>query len=389
MLRILYVAPRYHTNQIPIAEGLINNGYYVRFLVMYKGVTENYEALKPDILKPTFKIKALYYMILKRKGKVYAENWMLRNYKPGYIQVLRYLINLKPDIVIIRERSRQSRIVYMCCKLLGINKVILYNQKPINVYEWKGKRFKELLSKFAFPQVRYSPVKYINLLSDSTQSYPSHENHHAYFAPFVQEANVLEGEKQYGTGGIIRVLDVGKYRNYKNHKILVEAVSLMKEKENFHVTIIGQVSNKDEQDYFDNLASMIKDKNLQDTFTLLKNIPYRQMVPLYKEHDIFVLPSKKEVASISVLEAMANGLCTISTDNNGTAFYVSEGNAGLTFDNNSAQDLANKLTYLVNNPESIRFYGGNAIKHIQDNCGFNNYLESLKHIVKTEFEYNL
>jgi glycosyltransferase involved in cell wall biosynthesis len=384
-LLILYVAPRYHTNQIPITEGLLNAGYQVRFLVMYKGVTENYEAIQPDILQPSLIVRTLYRMILKRKGDVYAENWLLRRYKPGFIQVLNYLRTLKPDIVILRERSKQSRIVYACCKLLGIQKVILYNQKPLNADEWRGKLLKKLLANIVFPKARYSPVKHVKLLSDLSTTPDLPDNPHAYFAPFVQEAYILPDEKNYVKDGITRILDVGKYRDYKNHRILVEAVSLMKERKNFHVTIIGQVSNEDEQNYFDSLTSMILDKNLQDTFTLLKNIPYRQMQNFYKVHDIFVLPSKKEVASISVLEAMSNALSTISTDNNGTAFYVTEGNAGLIFDNNSAQDLANKLTYLVGHPEKIRSYGKNGLKYIRENCGFENYLESLRHIVRNEF----
>ncbi|MRX72996.1 glycosyltransferase [Bacillus lacus] len=386
---ILYVAPRYHTNQIPITEGLLKAGYQVRFLAMYKGVSENYEALKPDILKTPIILRTVYKIIRKRRGEVYAENWMLRNYKPGYIQILNYLRTSKPDIVILRERSRQSRIVHACCKLLGIRNVILYNQNPINADEWRGKRLKQMLAKIVFPKVRYSPVKYVNLLNSSYSSPTIPVNSHAYFAPFVQEVNIIPEEKKYVKDGIIRILDVGKYRDYKNHKILVEAVSLIKERKNFHITIVGQVSNEDEQEYFDSLASMIQDYNLQGKFTLLKNIPYRRMKELYTDHDIFVLPSKKEVASISVLEAMSNGLCTISTDNNGTAFYVLEGNAGLIFDNTSAKDLASKLVYFLGHQEEISYYGKNALNYIRENCGFEKYLERLRHIVRKEFKSDI
>lgn len=386
---ILYVAPRYHTNQIPIIEGLLKAEYQVRFLARYKGVSENYEALKPDILKSTLITRLQHYIICKRRGEVFAENWMLRHYKPGYFQVLKYLNTVKPDVVILRERSKQSRIVYTCCRILGINKVVLYNQRPLNADEWSRNRFKGMLAKIVFPKTRYTPVKYLNLLNKESPPLPIRENRHTYYVPFVQEPVTLTEEKKYVENGITHILDVGKYRDYKNHRILVEAVSMLTSIKEFHITIIGQVSNEDEQKYFDELSAMIWSKELQSKFTLLKNIPYRRMQEHYKNNDIFVLPSREEVASISILEAMTNGLCTLSTDNNGTAFHVVEGDAGLVFDSTSAEDLAKKLNYLIENPKQVATHGKKAIKYIEDNCGFDKYIESLGYIFKEEFNYKI
>jgi glycosyltransferase involved in cell wall biosynthesis len=386
MLLILFVAPRYHTNQIPIVEGLMKEGYNVRILAMYKGVSENYEALQPDILLPSLTVKMRYNRILRKNGEVYAENWMIRHYVPEYIKALKYLKNLNPDIVILRERSKQSRVIYACCKILGIRKVILYNQQPL-CSEWRGKAWKKHLASIVFPKIRYTPVKYVKLLSKPDNYELVHSKKHTYFLPFVQNICTLPNKKKYLENGIIRILDVGKYRDYKNHSILIEAITMMKHRKNINITIVGQVSNKDEQEYYNNLSDMIQNKNLQDTVSLKRNIPYYEMKNLYAENDIFVLPSKEEIASISVLEAMANGLCVISTDNNGTAFYVLEGNAGMNFDYTSSQDLADKLSYLVENPEKIRYFGQNALEYIENNCSFKNYLEGLKCILKKEFNF--
>lgn len=385
MSTILFVAPRYHTNQVPIVEGLIDKGHNVHFLVMYRGNSENYEKLNPHTMPPSLITKIRYNKIRKEKGDMFAENWLLRHYKPGYVTVLQYLISINPDIVILRERSRQSRIVFICCRILGIKKVILYNQKPIYNDEIKNP-IKKLLSKVVFPKIRITPVKYIKLLSKTNTYIPSEKNHD-YFLPFVQTTS--NENRYYTKDRVIRILDVGKYRDYKNHEILIEAVGLMQEYTNIHVTIVGQVSNKNEENYFENLNSMIINKNLQDKVSLLRNIPYKEMQNLYLQNDIFILPSKKEVASISILEAMAHGLCVISTDNNGTAFYVIEGTAGIVFDHTSSHDLAEKISYFVKNPEQIQFYGNNALDYIQNHCQFIKYYEGLNDLLWKEFKFKL
>ena len=48
-MRILYIAPRYHTNQIPIMEGLTEHGHQVCFVSHYAGRIEDYSCITPII----------------------------------------------------------------------------------------------------------------------------------------------------------------------------------------------------------------------------------------------------------------------------------------------------------------------------------------------------
>ncbi len=68
---------------------------------------------------------------------------------------------------------------------------------------------------------------------------------------------------------------------------------------------------------------------------------------LLSKAKVFVLPSRLEAHSVSVLEALACGRAVLVSDIPELS-YVSENGIGLTFKNNSSQDLADKLSVLLN-----------------------------------------
>ena len=49
-MKVLYLAPRYHTNQAAIMKGWIENGHEVRFISQYAGKVEDYACIKPDVI---------------------------------------------------------------------------------------------------------------------------------------------------------------------------------------------------------------------------------------------------------------------------------------------------------------------------------------------------
>ena len=58
-LNILFLFPRYHTNQIAITNILQNNGHKVHFHVKFFGKTENYENIQPLLFEESFFSKFL------------------------------------------------------------------------------------------------------------------------------------------------------------------------------------------------------------------------------------------------------------------------------------------------------------------------------------------
>ena len=328
-MNFLFVAPRFHTNQFIITRSLLNRGHGVAFLAYYMGKTEDHSSVEPYLMKQSLLTKWLAKMADKRYEPNLAEGKKNKYFVPQFFDVYSKIKAFGPDIVITRETNMTSMYVNLICKLLGVRCVILYNQIPAYSKKNRGIRvgIKDGIKRICFPRARMTTVCTDNptKLRSSMDQYRIKK--HDYFVPFIEEA--IETRRSYCKDGIVNILSVGKYRDYKNHFLLVDAIYLLENKDKLRAAIVGQAYNDEEIAYYDRLKSYIRDKGLGGIIELKKNVSYSEMDAVYADYDVFVLASKKELASIAVLEAMAKGLVTISTDANGTASYIEEGTCGV------------------------------------------------------------
>lgn len=378
-MKFLFVAPRFHTNQFTLVQELINKGNEVQFWVQYIGAIEDHNVLEPSVMKISLFSKLTCAFAKRKLSASEYESKRTRLFFPGFFSIISSIRQYNPDVVVLREYSKTTFVVYSCCRVLGIRNVIVYNQKPLDYCAFKS-TIKRKIADIFFPKVRYTPVKEYCLLNGN--SYSTDSNQHSYFVPFV--INSYYGKKEYLINGKVNILDVGKFREYKNHKILIEALSKIRDLKNVHLTIVGQASNEDEKKYLESLYKLIDTYNLNQFVSIETNVEFSNMKSLYLQNDILVLPSIKEEAGISVLEAMSYGLYVISTDNNGTAFYVKEG-GGTLFNHLSSNDLAFKLSEAINKPELIRKAGNKSRTYISDNCSIDKYISAMQYMLQTEF----
>lgn len=76
-----------------------------------------------------------------------------------------------------------------------------------------------------------------------------------------------------------------------------------------------------------------------------------KVAPFMRSMDIFVSSSYSEAFSNSILEAMACGSCVVGSRVGGTPELISDTERGLLFTSNDVNDLADKLTRLIQQPE--------------------------------------
>ena len=392
-MRFLFVAPRFHTNQYPTSKGLIDHGHEVYYLVQWFGVTEDYSFINPTEMKISRLGKRIKDRIYAENDKPTAETIMLDHFIPQFRFVYKYIKNLKPDIVILRDRIPSTLIANFACKLLGIQTVVLYNQTGLCTDSKRKYSLKQKLVFKLMPKVRYT-ISYIADYYDLRDRFDDfYIKPHEYFIPYVCPLNPdAEGRGYFGENGELRILCVGKYRPYKNQKVLIEALALLKERgqlNNIKLTMVGQAKCKTEEDYYAGVRQLVADRGLSDVVTFSNAIPYSEMGNLYQRHDIMTLTSLEELASISVVESMANAVPPVSTHRNGSAFYIKPDETGEVFTSDDPESLADIINDLNTHREKVCSMGAAAYKYVKENCMFDNFFGDLNAMMEKEFNISL
>lgn len=373
-MRFLYVAPRYHTNQIPIMKGLKERGHTVCFLSHYAGRVEDYSCLTPEIVgysKIFEAIDRFYVKVLHRNDPKAADRKLLCGFPPIF-RLAGKIRKYKPDVAVIRERSVYSMVAYLICRRYRIP-AILYNQSPLWVEEKNDlpHRFVRSLT----PRVRMTPV--------TGKPGPGLvREKDAFFVPFVAEAKLSPEEKEYHTDGVIRIFAVGKYEKRKNILMLAEAVKELSDRYVVHLTAAGECSTEFHRQYYARVEQYVMQNGLQDNIELLKNLSRSEMEREYARADLFVIPSTLEPASISQIEAMAFSLPVICSDTNGTACYVKEGHNGRQFKDNDKEALKEAIESFLKAPSSIREMGRNSYQDVTTLYRFEDYYEGIETCMK-------
>lgn len=380
-MKFLYIAPRYHTNQVEITKYLHENGHDVLFLAERATPSDNYKYLNPVILE-----ESIYYRLFIKPfaclSRLSAEDFKIRHNIPSVCQLYRTILKYRPDLAIIRGNFLSVTLCYFILKMCGIKHIILYNQVPLyqELYECKSK--KEKFKRALLPSKRMTPVLYGN----SSKTKGLKKDPYAYFVPFVAPQVNIDRQKELIFINKIKILDVGKYRSYKNHTILVEAVDLLtlEERNKLSITIVGQSYKEEEMKYQNELKTLISTKGLDQTFTLLENYSHEKMDLLYQEHSFFILTSKIEVASISVIESMSMGLIPISSDANGTASYINP-EIGYTFKSNNAESLCDILRKILKlTPSDIQYKSVSNTIFCRENYNGDKYYHAIENIITNE-----
>jgi L-malate glycosyltransferase len=90
------------------------------------------------------------------------------------------------------------------------------------------------------------------------------------------------------------------------------------------------------------------------------------VAPWLKEIDIFVLPSRSEALSNSLMEAMACGCCAVASDVGGNPELIQDGRTGLLFRPGDVEDLAEKLRRLIHDDRARATLAESAVGLIRE-----------------------
>ena len=157
-MKFLYVAPRYHTNQMDIMKGLIEHGHEVCFISHYAAAIEDYSCVTPVVLGYSRLYRLLdhlYVNVIHRK-RPEAIVFKIQHGFPPFLKLRKLICDFRPDVVILRERSAYSMAAYLICRKKGYP-CILYNQNPL----WSAPAKTDLAHRIVgsmTPKLRMTPV---------------------------------------------------------------------------------------------------------------------------------------------------------------------------------------------------------------------------------------
>lgn len=373
-MRVLYVAPRYHTNQIPVVKGWLEGGHEVLFISQFAGTPEDYTVMRPVILGYSRIFECfmkLYAGLFCRKQKNAKREFDLRT-KAGFPPIgsaAAHIRSFHPDMVIVRERAVYNIPFFLVCKRKKIP-CILYNQSPL--WDEKGRdkgRLRSLFLSF-LPKVRMTPV--MGRQDDGKEIAP-----HTFFVPFVMEEHFAPDEKLHFSDGQIHILCVGRYEERKKLFLLLDAFQELSEKYSLHLTIIGEATDESQVAYYERLRKKTAAEQPTDAVTLYRNFNRQQMYEEYRKADLFVLPSTRERASIAQLEAMSCSLPVICSDTNGSACYVESGINGRLFRDGDREDLRDAIEMLVRDRDLLLRMGRESFRLTRKKYGFDSYYRAV------------
>ncbi len=146
----------------------------------------------------------------------------------------------------------------------------------------------------------------------------------------------------------IRVVCVSRLIERKGINYLIEAIEKLKDKQ-IQLILVGEGKQED------TLKKLVDDLKISDKVDFKGYVDHDQIAEIYRNSDIFVLPSLNEGMSNALLEALAAGLPVIVTDTGGTSELL-DGN-GVLIPMADSDAIAEAIRGFVDEPEERRQMG--------------------------------
>ena len=172
---------------------------------------------------------------------------------------------------------------------------------------------------------------------------------------------------------------VGTIKEMKNPQTVVEALAKLPtdiiDRYNPHIVYAGTGPG------VNHLKEIIARLGLQERCHLLGFVPKEQTDEIYALSDAYVIASDFEGTSVSLLEAMFNGLPVIASRAPGITNTISEDEECLMFQPRNSDELKTQLRAIMTNPTHAEEKGKAARSRYKRDYDFHNVIKSYMKII--------
>jgi len=175
----------------------------------------------------------------------------------------------------------------------------------------------------------------------------------------------------------LKLLMVARFYPYKRHIDLLRSLKYLIEEKSFvslELTLIGLGGFTHKM-----VKRYIRSNNLSNFVKFIPSVNPDEMVNIFNEHDVLILPSYNEAIGLVVPEAMLCGLPVIVSDTVGAKSYLGK-ECGLIFKTGDYKQLAEKILLFCDKRIRLK-YGKNAESHIRNNFSLEKQSKKFKQLI--------
>lgn len=318
------------------------------------GVSTRYSALLNSSLSERVEL-FFFETTFKNKSFIGSGSLSIKNILYSTIIILKFfgeLIRNQPEIVHIASAHKGSfvknSILILFARMLR-KKVIIAPHCSIKVFLPDGKSLYKkyvlwVLKKCKGMIVLSSEWLELKKVLKNTQIIylPNSINLDSY--KNIKRTSLKSGQKK------LIILYLGHIGRQKGIFDLVDSLKFIDAtiKNKYEVHLYGETQGKYE---VDELLKKVNDLNLEDTIMLFPPVFDDEKIEVYKQADIFILPSHHEGMPISIIEAMAAGLPVIATEVGGIPDLIEPEVNGLLVPVASPMKLSEAIVKLIEKPD--------------------------------------
>jgi glycosyltransferase involved in cell wall biosynthesis len=154
-----------------------------------------------------------------------------------------------------------------------------------------------------------------------------------------------------------QLLFVGALQERKGLSVLLHALSKVKEAiPAVRLSVIGGGGGKHTQ----SLRNLVAELGVSSNVDFLGHKTAAEIADWHRWSQLFILPSDNENSPNTLAEAMVSGMPVIATNVGGIPSMVTDGKTGLLMEVRAPEQLAERIIYLLQNPQERRRLGENA-----------------------------
>ncbi|GGM86322.1 glycosyl transferase family 1 [Dyadobacter beijingensis] len=337
-----------------------NNGGAIKMIVaLYKEVKRHFPQSKIVFLK---KIESQYSNI---EGAYYLSDRLssLPDYYKVYQRLKAVMIDEKPD-ALISFLPLANIFTSVIGRSLGIPYRVASQRNPPQIYGFVVRTLDRYLGARDYYTANVCNSK---AGMDAFSEYPeAYKKHLSVINNCVEEPDFsiskIDAKSRIGMPLDKTILTcVGRLHDQKNHEVIVKA---MKHLNDAVLYLGGDGPLRDE------ITKLIESEGVERKVVMLGDLDRDQVRLLLRASDVFLIPSKYEGLSNSLLEAMSYGLPVICSNIPSFTDFLKlddrQGHAGMVIENNDDREWAKGIQRMTHSDELLEDYSRRSLDKVAD-----------------------